>query len=215
MGTNQPFRLIIATVVAAVVSGCGILPRVAQQTTAAAIAPIATTARVVSANLRAVSQNMAASSLAAERSTRQVSQTAARTRNATRAAQQRRAYSEKIAKRNEALKERLAQSGPPDESFDILPAPVLAQLTVDQAALQRAAQKAALTAPVGETIYWENADRIGTAMAETEEPMGGFVCRMFVQTVLIDAAEQRGTTLACKTQDGAWAPSPGRMEFVP
>jgi len=215
VGTNQPFRLIIVVALGAVVSSCGILPRLAQQTTAAAIAPVAGTARVVSANLRAVSQNMAASSLAAERSARQVSQTAARTRSTARAAQQRSAYAQKVAKRNAALKERMAESGPPDESFDILPAPVLAKLTVDQAALQRAAQTAALTAPVGETIYWENEDRIGTAMAETEQPMGGFVCRMFVQTLLIDAAEQRGSTLACKTHNGAWAPSPGRMEFVP
>ncbi len=196
----------------ACLAGCGVLPRVAQQTTAAAIAPVATTAQAVSRDLRAVSQNLAASSAAAARTSRQVSQTAAQTRAATRAANQRREQLARTAERNAAIRKRMeAEDGGP-EAFDLLPAAILAQLTEDQAALQRAAQKEAFGAPVGETIFWEDSGRTGTAMAEDEQPMGSFVCRTFVQTLLIDAVEERASALACKSPDGTWEASLGRRE---
>lgn len=207
---------------AAVLAGCGVLPRVAQQTTAAAVAPITTSARVVSQNLKVASQNIAASSAAAARSARQVSRTAAQTRAATQAARQRAKQAADMAKRNAALKKQIEEtkaqaeaSGAEAEAFDILPEAVLAKLTVDQAALQRAAQKEAFTAPVGETIYWEDSGRTGTAMAEDENPMGAFVCRTFVQTILIDDAEQKGSAVACRNPDGVWETTVTHTEYAP
>lgn len=195
-------------------AGCGVLPRVAQQTAAAAIAPVATTARIVSRDLRAVSQNLAASSVAAERTSRQVARTAAQTRTATHAANQRREQIARTAERNAAVRKQMAEDGVEPEAFDILPAAILAKLTEDQAALQRAAQKEAFSAPVGETIFWEDSGRAGTAMAEDEKPMGGFLCRTFIQTVLIDTAEERASALACKSPDGVWEASLGRREAM-
>ncbi len=204
----------MTAILSACLAGCGVLPRVAQQTTAAAIAPVATTARAVSRDLRAISQNMAASSAAAARTSRQVSQTAAQARAMTRAAEARRAQIARTAERNAAIRKHIETQDAPPETFDILPAAVLAQLTEDQAALQRAAQTEAFDAPVGETIFWEDAGRTGTATAEDEKPMGSFVCRTFVQTVLIDTAEERASALACKSPDGTWEASLGRREFA-
>jgi hypothetical protein len=200
---------------AACLASCGILPRVARQTAAAAISPIASTARTVSQDLRVVSQNIAASSAASAQTARQVSLSSARARAASRAAQQRRAQNARIAKQNEALAKQAKSDGAPSEPLDILPAAVLAQLTKDQAALQRAAQTEAFTAPVGETIYWEDSGRTGSAMAETENAMGSFVCRTFVQTIKITESEERASTLACKNPDGIWQASLNRSEFLP
>jgi hypothetical protein len=208
-------RLLIAVVASALVAGCGILPRVAQQTTAAAIAPVASTARVVSRSLEATSRNLAASSLAAQRTSRQVAMKTSQAKSAARAASQRRKEAERLTKRNQKITEHLAESEVKPEPFDVLAPAVLAQLSVDQAALQRAAQQEAFDAPVGETIFWEDSGRTGTAMAEDEKPMGSFVCRTFLQTVRLDVNEESGRLLACKSPDGVWESAARRAEFVP
>jgi hypothetical protein len=208
--------IILSAVVAAsaLVSGCGVLPRVAHQTAAAAIAPVATTAQAVSQSLQATSHNLAVSSAAAQQTARQVSATAAQTRtlarNTARAAEQRR----RQAARNAALRERIENSPAEPEPFDILPPAVLAQLTEKQAALQRIVQKEAFTAPVGETIFWEDSGRTGTAMTEEESPLGGFVCRTFVQTVRLNETEERGRAFSCKSLDGVWEPPLVRTELT-
>jgi len=220
-GTGRIFRRAACTtavVAALALAGCGVIPRLAHQTTAAAIAPVASTARVVSANLRATSANLAASSARSAATARQISRETARTRAATNAARARASRTAQIAKQNaatrEALKERMDVQGT-DPPFDILPAAVLTQLSTDQAALQRLAQEEAFTAPVGETIFWEDGARTGTAMAESENVMGSFACRTFVQTVTIDAIEQRADALACRNPDGVWEVSLQRSDFAP
>lgn len=205
----------IVVTAAACLASCGILPRVARQTTAAAISPIASTARTVSQDLRIVSQNVAASSAASAQTARQVSLATARARAASQAAQQRRAQSARIAKQKTALAKQAKADGAPPEPLDILPTAVLAQLTKDQAALQRAAQTEAFTAPVGETIFWEDSGRTGSAMAEAENARGGFLCRTFVQTIKITESEERASTLACRSPDGVWQASLNRSEFQP
>lgn len=216
------YRTLFLMTAAVALSGCGVLPRVAQQTTAAAVAPVTTSARVVSQNLKAVSHNMAMSSAAAAQTARQTSRTAAQARAATKATQQRAKAAKEMAKRNATLKKQIEEkqeeaeaSGADSKPFDILPEAVLAKLTTDQTELQRAAQKEAFTAQIGETIYWEDSGRTGTAMAEDESPMGAFVCRTFVQTLLIDAVEQRGTAVACKNPDGVWEATMTRAELAP
>jgi hypothetical protein len=216
MGVGRDrYRIGVALTAAALLAGCGILPRLAQQTTAAAIAPVADTARFVSQSLQVASQNMAVSSLATERTARQVSVTAAQARATARAADQRRQQVSRMAKRNAALRKHAENSDAEAEPFDILPAALLKQLTEDQAALQRAAQKEAFTAPVGETIFWEDSGRTGSAMTEAETPMGSFLCRTFVQAVRLDVDEERATMFACRSPDGIWEPSPQRTELVP
>lgn len=209
------FSLLIAVIAAAFVSACGILPRVAQQTTAAAIAPVASTARVVAHSLEATSRNLAATSVAAQRTSRQVAMNASQAKSAARAASARRKQAERLAERNKKIKEHLAESEVKTEPFDVLAPAVLAQLSEDQAALQRAAQQEAFDAPVGETIFWEDSGRTGTAMAEDETPMGSFVCRTFFQTVRLDVNEESGRLLACRSPDGVWESAARREEFIP
>ncbi|MGE4064028.1 MAG: hypothetical protein AB7E79_11740 [Rhodospirillaceae bacterium] len=196
-------------------SACGILPRVAQQTTAAAVSPITTTARAVSKSLEATSHNMAVASAAAERASRQASMTAAQARAAARTAARQRHQAERLAERTASIRKQAQTSARAQETFDILPAAILVQLTEGQAALQRAAQKEALTAPIGEEIYWEDSGRTGTAMAEDEKPMGGFICRTFVQSVRLDLAEERGRAIACRNPDGVWEAALSRTELAP
>ncbi len=215
---NSHYTLVAMLAASALVSGCGILPRMAQQTTAAAIAPISTAAQAVSQSLAAASHNLAVSSVAAQQTARQVSTTAAQTqalaRNTARAAEQRRQQMARVTERNAALKKRIEDSPIEAEPFDILPAAILAQLTKNQAALQRAVQKEAFTAPVGETIFWEDSGRTGTAMTEEESPLGGFVCRTFVQTVRLNETEERGRAFSCKSLDGVWEPPLTRTELT-
>ena len=120
-----------------------------------------------------------------------------------------------MAERNKKIKEHLADSDAEPEAFDVLAPAILAQLSGDQAALQRAAQQEAFDAPVGEIIFWEDSGRTGTATAEDEQPMGSFVCRTFFQTVRLDVTEESGRLLACKSPDGVWESSARRTEFVP
>lgn len=214
MGTFRS-RIIVALTASAIVSSCGVLPRVAQQTTAAAIAPVASTARVVSRSLEATSRNLAASSAAAAQTSRRVAMQTSQARSAARVANQRRKQTERIAERNAEIKERLSKSGVKPEPLDVLPPAVLAQLTADQAGLQRAAQQEAFAAPVGETIFWEDSGRTGTAMAEDESLIGNFVCRTFFQTVRLDVQEESGRLLACKSPDGVWEGAARRAELVP
>lgn len=93
----------------------------------------------------------------------------------------------------------------PPPQIDILPPTVLAQLTEDQAGLQRAAQSEAFSAPVGEEIYWEVEGRTGSAVAESENAMGSFVCRTFIQTLTL---EKDNTTeseaVMCRNDNGVW-----------
>ncbi len=91
--------------------------------------------------------------------------------------------------------------------LDILPAPVLARLTPDQAGLQRAAQGEALTAAVGETIFWHLEGREGTATTESESRMGGFTCRSFFQTLALEDTFEWASTTACRADNGTWTQS--------
>jgi surface antigen len=205
-------RIFAALAAAALLASCGVIPRVAQQTVAAAIAPVTNSARTISKGLEVTSHNIAASAAIAERTSRQVRMTAAQARAAARAADQRRQQMARLADRNAAMRKEVAAFE--QEPFDILPAAVLAQLTEDQAALQRAAQKEAFTAPVGEEIYWEDSGRTGTALTEDETPMGSFVCRTFIQTVRLDLREERGSAFACRSPDGVWEASLARTELA-
>jgi len=88
----------------------------------------------------------------------------------------------------------------------ILPEDTLSKLSTDQKGLQIAAQKAAFTAPVGETIFWNLDDRSGTVVAKDEHKMGETLCRSFEQSVTIDGVPQTGHAIACKDDStGHWS----------
>jgi surface antigen len=76
----------------------------------------------------------------------------------------------------------------------------------DQAAMVQAEQRAQ-TAPIGQTVTWNNPDsgnhgtvtpvRDGTAS-------NGQYCREYQQTVVVDGKEQKAYGTACRQPDGSW-----------
>lgn len=185
----------------ALLGGCGIIPMVAQQTTAAALRPVTAAAQIVKTDLQLMN-NLARSATA---------QSAAQTREITMAMQSAPSpvYAASTAPRTIGFSKpkRTKDDAKAIADWDILPAGVLAQLTKDQAALQRAAQREAATAVVGETIFWKLEGREGTAVTESENKMGAFTCRTFVQTLKLDDTVEKASATACRTETTGWTRS--------
>lgn len=229
-------RLCAACVIAALVSGCGIVPAMVQKTTQVAMLPARTVASAVSRDVRLmtrtfeygaarVGRGLEVGSASLNRSARTLSygmqrattppvqihtNTAAqRTPNRTpHASNTQAAGALRPDARNPAQESTSQATAIPTPEVDILPGTVLAELTEDQAGLQRAAQAEAFNAPVGEEIYWVVDGRTGTAMAENESAMGNFTCRTFVQTLTLeDDTFVEGDTMMCRTEGGAWSAS--------
>jgi hypothetical protein len=68
-----------------------------------------------------------------------------------------------------------------------------------------AAQVAATTAPVGETITWETSDARGSVTTIREDNAdSGATCREFQQTVTIAGESETAVGTACLRADGSW-----------
>jgi len=81
--------------------------------------------------------------------------------------------------------------------------------TMDEVDRQRAevAYQRATTAPVGETITWNNPNsgNSGTVTPTREgQSSTGAYCREFQQTVIIGGKEEEAYGVACRQPDGAW-----------
>ena len=67
----------------------------------------------------------------------------------------------------------------------------------------------AYTAPVGQTISWNNPDNghSGTITPTREgvSNTSGRTCREYTQTIYVDGRQQTGVGQACKNSDGTWA----------
>lgn len=76
----------------------------------------------------------------------------------------------------------------------------------DRAAIDRA-ERRATTAPMNETITWENPDSGNrgtiTPVREGQDTQGRY-CREFRQTIEIDGRLEEGTGVACRQPDGTW-----------
>jgi len=76
----------------------------------------------------------------------------------------------------------------------------------DRAAIDRA-ESQATTAPIGDTIDWENPDsgNSGTVTPVREgKDAGGRYCREFKQTIEIGGRLEEGYGTACRQEDGSW-----------
>ena len=76
----------------------------------------------------------------------------------------------------------------------------------DRAAIDRA-EKRATTAPIGETIKWNNPDsgNSGTITPVREgQDTGGRYCREFKQTIEVNGRLEDGYGTACRQDDGSW-----------
>lgn len=76
----------------------------------------------------------------------------------------------------------------------------------DQAYAQQANQRA-YTAPVGETIRWNNPDSGNygtiTPVRDGRTSSGGY-CREYQQTIYVGGKQQSGYGTACQQPDGSW-----------
>ncbi len=90
-------------------------------------------------------------------------------------------------------------------AFTLIALVLLDRLTEHQQRLHEQAQVEATTAPVGETITWQDADasgsvtttRIGTSSSNRE-------CREFRQEIIIAGQVEEAYGTACLQPDGAW-----------
>ncbi len=77
----------------------------------------------------------------------------------------------------------------------------------DQLAAQQAYQKAQ-TAPIGQTIRWDNPDNghygTVTPVRQGTNDATGEYCREFQQTVTIGGKSQQAYGVACRQPDGSW-----------
>ena len=77
----------------------------------------------------------------------------------------------------------------------------------DQAYLYRASERAQ-TAPVGETITWNNpqSGNYGsvTPTREGYQPSTGAYCREYQQEIVVGGKRQQGYGQACRQPDGSW-----------
>ena len=201
-------RFICMGLSAAALTACGVAPMVAQQTTAAALAPFTTAAQATNATLQTLGRGMTAMSAQSAQTARQIqiaNYNASRYRPQAQPASyqmQRPVTPSRVAKPASNKSGHTNNSAKP--SIDVLPKDALDRLTADQAGLQKAAQSEAMTANIGETIFWHVDGREGTAMAESENLMGGFTCRTFVQTIAFEDYFDKASLTACRNGNGAW-----------
>jgi hypothetical protein len=214
----SPRYIFLGLFAAAPLAGCGIVPGVAQQTTAAALAPFTTAAQAVGTDLMILQRAFASMSPPASRTlqaTRPLSQPVINRVQPTPVSYPAPSYRAPTAnsttvrrdKNRSSKKDAAAKNDGKPPPLDIMPADVLKRLTADQAILQHAAQQEAATAAIGETIFWHYDGREGSAMAESESQMGRFTCRVFVQTLAFEDDFEKVSATACHTGNGAWTQS--------
>jgi hypothetical protein len=180
---------------AALLSGCGIIPVVAQQTTAAALRPVTAAAQLVKTDLQLMG-NLASSAAGPARQITTVARAMPAAAPAAYAAPRTIGFTRPKKERAEV---------PAD--WDIMPAELLSKLTTDQAGLQRAAQREASTAIVGETIFWKLDGREGSAKTKSESKRGTFTCRIFEQTLKLEDSVETARATACRTETTGWTRS--------
>lgn len=90
-------------------------------------------------------------------------------------------------------------------AFSSITLGVLDQMNEAQQRTLEAAQIRATTAPVGETIIWNDGTASGTVAATRDgTSSSGRYCREFQQTVTIGGKTENAYGTACRTADGAW-----------
>jgi surface antigen len=192
-------------------AGCGV-PQMVGDTANAVMSPVASIAQSASYGVASASNSAASIARttsiqvgsAARDSSANLANSISTTRQVADAAAPSVSYPPSLTADQKAAIEKGKTADQPD--LPMLSDEVLAKLTEDQRGLQKAAQKVALTAPVGETIFWDNEGRSGTVLVKDEHKMGESVCRSFEQSVTIDGVDEKGHGIACKdTDSGRWA----------
>jgi hypothetical protein len=90
-------------------------------------------------------------------------------------------------------------------SFTAIALKLLDNLNEQQQREHEAAQIAATTAPIGETIIWREGGASGAVTATREgTTTSGRYCREFLQEVTIGGRKEQAYGTACRQPDGAW-----------
>jgi len=90
-------------------------------------------------------------------------------------------------------------------SFTAIALKLLDNLNEQQQREHEAAQVAATTAPIGETIIWREGSATGAVTATREgTTTSGRYCREFLQEVSIGGRKEEAYGTACRQPDGAW-----------
>jgi len=195
--------------------GCGAIPQLVGDTTQAILTPMTTLAQEASYGLSTVDHSVTTMAQTVSASSTQMASTvnvtsanvsnAAYTTNTMGATPSMANYTPpSLTSDQKAAITKGKTSDQPD--LPMLPDETLAKLTKDQKGLQNAAQKAALTAPIGETIFWNLDNRSGAVIATDEHKMGETLCRSFEQSVTIDGVDEKGRGIACRNDtSGHWS----------
>jgi hypothetical protein len=90
-------------------------------------------------------------------------------------------------------------------AFTAIALKLLDNLDEQQQREHEAAQVRATTAPIGETIYWEDGDASGQVTPTREgTSSAGRYCREFQQEISIGGKKEQGHGTACRQPDGSW-----------
>lgn len=200
-------RIALIGLMAAALSGCGIATQTAGAASAAILAPAANIMAGANMGLKTIDHTATTIAATSKTTSTTIAQTSRTMRNVqTAAAQRRYVKPPKVKPLSQKTKDAIEKGkNAPQQDIQVLPDETMAKLTEDQRGLQNAAQKSALTAPVGETIFWEQEDRKGHVVAKDEHKYGATLCRTFEQAVTIDGTDYDGHANACLDEDsGKW-----------
>ncbi len=90
-------------------------------------------------------------------------------------------------------------------AFTAISVALVAALTEDQQRVYEDAQIRATTAPIGQTIVWNDGNAAGSVVATRDgTSSNGRYCREFQQTVTIGGRSEQAYGTACEQPDGAW-----------
>jgi surface antigen len=204
MGVIGRLVLLVASVALA---GCGVAATAVGTASQAALAPVAEIVREANMGLRTIDHTASTIAASSKTTARTVEQTARAARKYQAAVRRqpppKPARPLKLTRRQKQAIAKSKKATQPD--IVVLPEATLATLSEDQRGLQTAAQKAALTAPVGEVIFWDDNGRSGSASTSEESKLGTTICRTFEHEVTIDGAKAEGRAHAClDTETGLW-----------
>jgi hypothetical protein len=201
------FRTFVAAAVAAGgLAACAAVPSLVGATSQAALAPVSNIAQAMNYGLQTIDHTVGTVATSARTtsttlasSSQIVSNTATDLQGVPVAMPTTSYQAPSLTKAQKDAIEKARKA--PQPELPVLPKETLDSLSVDQRGLQDAAQREALNGPLGETLFWDNEGRSGTAVAEAEHMFGDARCRAFIETVTIDGKTIEGRATACKDDD--------------
>ncbi len=200
------FRIVLVGLTAAALSGCGIATQTVGAASSAVLAPVANVVAGANFGLQTIDHTATTIATTSKATSTSIAQSARTVRNVQATAAQPRYVTPKIKPLSKKAKDAIEKDKKaPQPDIQVLPDETIAKLSDDQRGLQSAAQKAALTAPVGETIFWDFEGGKGSVVAKDEHKYGQTLCRTFEHTVTLEGTDYDAHADAClDANNGKW-----------